>query len=554
MYKLFLCLRYLRSKVLAYFAVLSVAVCVFMLLLVVSVMNGFLEQIERAAKGLHGDVVIESATLSGLGMYDELSAELKEIPEVEAATPFILTFGIIRIPGTDYRQTVQVAGVRLAERAVVSDFEEGLFVQQGVEEPTWDPSVEKVLARLNKESDRTQAIIDGLAGGGGMPESPEDADMVRRLRSALGFQADAAFKLERALEYSEELRRIEQQLEQASSDSTDPEIVELAERRDELLQRSIHPPKYRMILGLGIPGLSFRMPDGRTVRMVSPGHEVELVLAPLGRRMAMADIAPNRAMFTVIDDVTTDVWSVDKNIVYAPFETLQELNNMSAEYSADDPTEVAVPSRCSAIHVKVAPGLTDERELRGIRDKVRGVVADFEHRNPGATGPGVSVQTWRERQRDVIAPIEKQRTLTVIMFTIMSSAMVFLILVIFYSIVVQKTREIGLLKALGASHGGVAGIFLGYGAAVGVVGSIIGTIGGYYFVKHINPIQDWVDDAFGFRVWERDVFMFERIPNQVDWQAAGIIVAGAIVAGLLGAIIPAIRAAKMQPVEALRYE
>ena len=57
MYKLFLCLRYLRSRVIAYFAVLAVALCVAMMLIVISVMNGFLDKIERAAKGLFGPVV-----------------------------------------------------------------------------------------------------------------------------------------------------------------------------------------------------------------------------------------------------------------------------------------------------------------------------------------------------------------------------------------------------------------------------------------------------------------------------------------------------------------
>ncbi|MGC9454370.1 MAG: ABC transporter permease [Phycisphaerae bacterium] len=554
MYKLFLCLRYLRSKVLAYFAVLSVALCVFMLLLVVSVMNGFLEQIEAAAKGLHGDIVIESNTLSGLGRYDELSAKLEEIPQVRSASPFILTFGILRMPGTDYRQTVQVAGIRLPERAQVSDFEEGLFVQKGLEEPTWDPPLEMVLQRLRAEMDRTQTMLQEVSGAGEDELSPEKAEQVRRLRTALSFQSDAAYTIERAIDNQDELRRIEQRLSTAPADATDDEVFELYERRDALIQEGIHPPRYRMILGLGIPGLSFRTPDGQTVRMVAPGHEIELVLAPLGRRLSMTEVAPNRAMFTVIDDCTTDVWSIDKNIVYVPFDTLQELNNMAAEYSADDPSRRVVPARCSAIHVKVNVGLTEERELRSVRDKVDRVVSQFQQNYPDAMPAGVSVQTWRQRQQDVIAPIEKQRTLTVIMFSIMSTAMVFLILVIFYSIVVQKTREIGLLKAIGATHAGVAGIFLGYGMAVGVVGSIIGTIGGYYFVRYINPIQDWVDRTFNFRVWDRDVFMFEQIPNQVDFAAAALIVAGAIVAGLLGAIIPAVRAARMQPVEALRYE
>jgi len=121
-------------------------------------------------------------------------------------------------------------------------------------------------------------------------------------------------------------------------------------------------------------------------------------------------------------------------------------------------------------------------------------------------------------------------------------------------IVFQKTKDIGVLMAVGASSGGVAQIFLAYGAAVGLVGSIMGIILGAIFVRNINPIQDWLDDTFGFRVWSREWFLFEKIPNEVDWTAALFIVVAAIIAGLVGALMPAIRAARMQPVEALRYE
>jgi lipoprotein-releasing system permease protein len=121
-------------------------------------------------------------------------------------------------------------------------------------------------------------------------------------------------------------------------------------------------------------------------------------------------------------------------------------------------------------------------------------------------------------------------------------------------IVFQKTKDIGVLKAIGAGSGGVAQIFLMYGAAVGLVGSLFGTIIGAVFVRNINPIQDWLAEHFGFRVWTREWFLFDKIPNDVDWTAAAWTVVAAIASGLVGAMIPAIRAARMQPVEALRYE
>jgi lipoprotein-releasing system permease protein len=260
------------------------------------------------------------------------------------------------------------------------------------------------------------------------------------------------------------------------------------------------------------------------------------------------------ATFTVVDDCRTDVSSIDSEFVYLPFETLQRLNNMAGEFSADAPSRIVRPPRCSQIHIKVKDDFSRGRKLHETAGKIRRVWAEFHVRNPQASAGKVSVETWRQRQVKVIGPIEKQRTLTVIMFGIISVVSVVLIFAIFYMIVVQKTRDIGVLKAVGASSGGVAWIFLTYGAAVGLIGAVLGTVGGYYFVRYINPIQDAIDKWFGFRVWSKEVFMFEKIPNQVDLTTAGLIVIGAVVAGVVGALIPAVRAARMQPVEALRYE
>ena len=556
MYKIFLCLRYLRSRVIAYFAILAVALCVAMMLIVVSVMNGFLSKVERAAKGLFGDIVIESSSTEGVGLYDEFIAQLgRNSPEVEAASPFILVPCYLRIPGSNWSQIVQASGIRLPGRAAVTDFEKGLFVQAGQTSPTFDPPIAQALQRLEGQV----AFIEGLRREPRRPARPEDQspDLAQRLDNALLAHLGARGILTRAKEAQPAIAEAYARLQAAYAESHDEptDKTEAMEKRLEELtaQAGWLDPSRHIILGLGIRGLSFRTDEGKTIRFICPGNRVSISLIPLGSGLAAAPSLNSRT-FTIVDDCQTDVSSIDSEIVYVPFETLQELNEMHAAYSPDKPGEVVVPARCNQIHIKVRGERTDERRLEAVRANVEKAWHNFCAAHPEAMGGDASVLTWRQRQAAIVGPIEKQRTLTVIMFSIISMVSVVLIFVIFYMIVFQKTKDIGVLKAVGAGDFGVAQIFLAYGAAIGLVGSILGTVGGYYFVRYINPIQDAVDRWFAFRVWDREFFMFEKIPNEVDALPALLIVAGAIIAGLVGALIPALRAARMQPVEALRYE
>ncbi|MFA6134799.1 MAG: FtsX-like permease family protein [Phycisphaerae bacterium] len=555
MYKLFLCLRYLRSRVIAYFAVLGVALCVAMMLIVVSVMDGFLNKVEKAAKGLFGDIVMEGPK-TGMGLYDEFIADAKrQVPEVEAASPFILNYCFLKVPWSEWNEIVQAAGIRLPERAKVTDFAKGLFVQKDAAAPTFDPPVAMIDRRLKEENQAIEAIADRYKAKG------EDESTLKLL-SDLGKGQDALLasrlKLVKAQGAQARLAELEAQIAaaKAAANGEDTEASDKLEKElDELCQATGYwPPSRHIILGLGVRGLSFRTPEGQTIRRLAPGENITASVLPLGQLSAasLTSLSWNTRLFTIVDDCKTDVSSIDNNIVYIPFETIQRMSGMEAKVDANN--RIVSPARCSQIHFKVRGGDEDERYLGAVRARIEGVWSNFRLAHPELAGTEAVVETWRQRQANLIGPIEKQRTLTVIMFGIISLVSVVLIFVIFYMIVFQKTKDIGVLKAIGASSGGVAGIFLAYGAAVGLVGSIIGTIGGYYFVLYINNIQDFIDKYFGFRVWDREIFMFEKIPNEVELVPALLIVAGAIVAGLVGALIPAWRAARMQPVEALRYE
>src|SRR6266516_7487700 len=103
------------------------------------------------------------------------------------------------------------------------------------------------------------------------------------------------------------------------------------------------------------------------------------------------------------------------------------------------------------------------------------------------------VNTWEEKQTTLLAAIRIEKGILNILLFLIIAVAGFGILAIFSMIVVEKTRDIGVLKALGASNSGVMKIFLGYGLLLGVVGSCLGTILGLVLTNNIN----WLEHALG---------------------------------------------------------
>jgi lipoprotein-releasing system permease protein len=119
---------------------------------------------------------------------------------------------------------------------------------------------------------------------------------------------------------------------------------------------------------------------------------------------------------------------------------------------------------------------------------------------------------------------------------------------------VEKTRDIGILKSLGASSAGVMGIFLTYGFSLGVVGAGLGIFGGLVFVRYINEIADFLGRLTGTPVFDPTVYYLYKIPTIVEPFTVTWIAAGAMAIAVLASVLPARRAARLHPVEALRFE
>jgi len=246
--------------------------------------------------------------------------------------------------------------------------------------------------------------------------------------------------------------------------------------------------------------------------------------------------------FRIADIVFTGVYDLDKRFVYLPISRLQETLYPDQQGLIAD-----------QLQVKVAAG----RDIPQALEEIKRIWSTFAAAELGWQDyliKNTKIETSRERQSKYVAEFRKQMGVLLVIFGVVSLSFVLLILCIFYMIVSTRLKDISIIKSCGASSWSVAGLFIGFGGFVGLTGACLGTILGYAITVNINAVERWVGIVFGLDLWKSSVYMFSRIPNQVDWGAAVYIGLFAVLASAIGALIPAIIAARTRPVRILRYE
>ena len=118
----------------------------------------------------------------------------------------------------------------------------------------------------------------------------------------------------------------------------------------------------------------------------------------------------------------------------------------------------------------------------------------------------------------------------------------------------QRTRDIAVLRTLGAGRGAIMRIFLMCGASVGVTGTLIGTALGVVFCANIERIRQALQSVTGTDLFNPEVYYLEHLPAKLDWREVTQVIIMALVLSLLATLYPSWRAARTDPVEALRHE
>ncbi len=583
MYKLLLSWRYLRTRYIALASVVSVTLGVATLIVVNSVMDGFAVEMHKRLHDVLSDIVFEGQGLEGL------------------ADPVFYEQEIRRIVGDDLQSLTHV--IHLPAMASIS-VRGGQTINQyvnliGVDEQTYDTVCDFSQFLLHPDNRKQLDFV--LREGGYDPRLADAGWPHRRMWAGWEKAYQEQLRIEQERRLMQNPRPAPSGLEEASDPSppfdpiaadpasvasdapgnepgepTEPAPPQLAPppdliaggdeataptdeattaqaapsaplvgprgggnpfdqfRRDEPQQAVFDPAREQhpgVILGISIASRRQRDENGQVQDyfFVQPGDDVQISFPSAGNPPK-----PLHASFTVVDLYESKMSEYDSTFAFVPLRKLQELRGMI------DPLTGA--AAVTSIQLRLKPGA----DLRAVQAKLM-------KRFPAERYP-YRIRTWTDLQGPLLQAVQMETTILNILLFLIIAVAGFGILATFFMIVVEKTRDIGILKALGAPSRGVMSIFLSYGLSLGLVGSGVGMVLGLLFVVYINDIAGVLEWATGREVFDPTVYYFTEIPTIIDPLTVAWIMAGSVAIAVLASVLPALRAARLHPVQALRYE
>ncbi len=260
-----------------------------------------------------------------------------------------------------------------------------------------------------------------------------------------------------------------------------------------------------------------------------PGADVTLSFLASATENSLPSIVYDR--FTIVDLYECHMAEYDDTFVYVPIEKLQQLRRMIAP----DGTRMA-----TQILIKAKPGV----RIEDLRDRIS-ASEEFPEQL-------FDVETWKDQQATTLAAVATELSLLNVVLFLSCGGAGFCILAIFYMIVVDKKRDVGILKSLGASGSGILQIFLFYALVLGVIGMGLGMLLAFWFIAHIQEIADFLSRLMGHEVFDPTIYMFTKVPAIVDPWTVFWIDVGALCVAAAASVFPALSAARLKPVDTLR--
>ncbi|MCK4947971.1 MAG: ABC transporter permease [Candidatus Aureabacteria bacterium] len=256
-----------------------------------------------------------------------------------------------------------------------------------------------------------------------------------------------------------------------------------------------------------------------------PGDKVEIILPITGVKSKLGFLK-NRMVFEVSGIFDSGMYEYDANLLFIPLSTAQKI------YVLGD-----------GVH-GISVRIEDIARANTVKRNLNEILLPM----------GLRAKSWADRNRRLFAALKTEKSVMFIVLAMAVAVAATNIISTLIMMVMEKTKDVGILKAIGLSSTGVLSIFLLEGIFIGVIGTFIGVTAAFIFLKYLDLIQGALERFAGFEVFPREIYYFESIPRFMDIGDVSIIAGAAMLITVLAAVYPAFKAAMLNPIEALRYE
>ncbi len=215
-----------------------------------------------------------------------------------------------------------------------------------------------------------------------------------------------------------------------------------------------------------------------------------------------------------------------------------------------DNTFIYVPLASAQLFFRMADAVSDLEVFLADADRASAA----RHMIAAALGGRVRILDWQHANSSIVNAVEIERTVMFLILTLIILVAAFNIISGMIMMVKDKGRDIAILRTMGASRGMVLRIFMLAGASIGIVGTLAGFALGVAFTLNIEAIRHFLQDLLHVNLFSAEIYFFTRIPAQLDQGEVASVVLMALALSFLATLYPSWRAARLDPVEGLRYE